>query len=62
MSQKLTAFITRQRHADLMTLRDLAGSGVITPAIDRVYPLSQAAAAVRHLADGRAWGKVVIRL
>jgi len=62
VSQKLTAFIARQRHADLMTLRDLAGSGVITPAIDRVYPLSQAAAAVRHLADGRARGKVVIRL
>ena len=62
VSQKLTAFIARQRHADLMTLRDLAGSGMITPAIDRVYPLSQAAAAVRHLADGRARGKVVIRL
>ena len=60
--QKLTAFVARQRRADLMTLRDLAGSGAITPAIDRTYPLSQAAAAVRHMADGRARGKVVISL
>ena len=58
--QKLTAFVTRQRPADLVTLRDLAGSGAIIPAIDRIYPLGQAAAAVRHLAEGRARGKVVI--
>jgi NADPH:quinone reductase-like Zn-dependent oxidoreductase len=60
VSQKLTAFVARQRPADLITLRDLADSGAITPAIDRTYPLSQAAAAVRHLADGRVRGKVVI--
>lgn len=60
--QKLTAFIARQRRADLMTLRELAGSGAITPAVDRTYPLGQAAAAVRHLAEGRTRGKVVISL
>jgi len=60
--QKLTAFVARQRRADLMTLRDLAGSGAVTPAIGRTYPLSQAAAAVRHLAEGRARGKIVISL
>jgi len=60
--QKLTAFVARQRRADLMTLRDLAGSGAITPAIDRTYPLSQAATAVRHMAEGRARGKVVISI
>jgi 2-desacetyl-2-hydroxyethyl bacteriochlorophyllide A dehydrogenase len=60
--QKLTAFVARQRRADLVTLRDLADSGAITPAIDRTYPLAQAAAAVRHLAEGRARGKVVVSL
>jgi NADPH:quinone reductase-like Zn-dependent oxidoreductase len=60
VSQKLTAFVARQRPADLITLRDLADSGAITPAIDRTYPLSQAAAAVRLLAEGRVRGKVVI--
>ena len=60
VSQKLTAFIARQRRADLVTVRDMADSGAVTPAIDRSYPLSQAAAAVRYLADGHARGKVVI--
>jgi NADPH:quinone reductase-like Zn-dependent oxidoreductase len=58
--QRLTAFVARERRADLMTLSDLAGSGAVTPAIERAYPLSQAAAAVRHLAEGRVRGKVVI--
>jgi D-arabinose 1-dehydrogenase-like Zn-dependent alcohol dehydrogenase len=38
----------------------LAGSGAITPAIDRTYPLTQAAAAVRRLAEGCARGNAVI--
>ena len=62
VSQKLTAFIARQRRADLVTVRDMADSGAVTPAIDRSYPLSQAAAAVRYLADGHARGKVVISI
>jgi NADPH:quinone reductase-like Zn-dependent oxidoreductase len=62
VSQRLTAFVARERPADLMALRDLADSGAITPAIDQTYPLSQAAAAVRHLTEGRARGKVVITI
>jgi NADPH:quinone reductase-like Zn-dependent oxidoreductase len=60
VSQKLTAFVARERRADLLTLRDMADSGAVTPAIDRSYPLSEAAAAIRHLIDGHARGKVVI--
>jgi NADPH:quinone reductase-like Zn-dependent oxidoreductase len=62
VSQKLTAFVARERRADLVTLRDLADSGAVTPAIDRSYPLSQAAAAIRHLTEGHARGKVVISI
>jgi NADPH:quinone reductase-like Zn-dependent oxidoreductase len=62
VSQKLTAFVARERRADLLALRDLADSGAITPAIDRTYPLALAAAALRHVADGRARGKVVISI
>lgn len=60
VSQRLTAFVARERPADLVALRELADSGAITPAVDRTYPLSQAALAVRHLAEGRARGKIVI--
>jgi len=45
-----------------VTVRDMAHSGAVTPAIDRSYPLSQAAAAVRYLADGHARGKVVVSI
>ena len=62
VSQKLTAFVARERRADLVTLRDLADSGAVTPAIDRSYPLGQAAAAIRHLTEGHARGKVVISI
>lgn len=62
LGQSLTAPLVLERQADLMSLRDLAGSGAISPAIERAYPLSEAAAAVRHLAEGRARGKLVISL
>ena len=37
-----------------------SSSGQITPTIDRSYPLSQTAAAIRYLQEGKACGKVVI--
>ncbi len=62
VSQKLGAFVARQRRVDLMVLRDMIESGAIAPAIDRSYPLSQAPAAIRHLAEGHARGKVVVTI
>ncbi|HEV7196769.1 MAG TPA: zinc-binding dehydrogenase, partial [Pedococcus sp.] len=38
----------------------LVEAGALTPLVDRVYPLAETAAAVRHLVDGRATGKVVV--
>ena len=43
-------------------LRDLLASARVAPHIDTVYPLSEAAEALRHVADGRAIGKVLISL
>jgi len=34
----------------------------VAPAIDRTYPLSQTPAAIRHVQEGRARGKVVITI
>jgi NADPH:quinone reductase-like Zn-dependent oxidoreductase len=58
--QKLVAFVTRPRRRDLMTLREMIEAGAVTPAIDRSYPLSQAAAALRYLIQGQARGKIVV--
>jgi len=47
---------------DLTVLSDLMQSGKVTPVIDRTYPLSQIAEAIRYLEQGHARGKVVITL
>ncbi|GIH26317.1 NADPH:quinone reductase [Acrocarpospora phusangensis] len=48
---------------DLMaTLRDLLETGKLTPVIDRTYSLDEVPAAIRHLTEGTARGKIVITL
>ena len=47
---------------DLSVLRGLLETGKITPLIDRTYPLSETAEAVRYLEEGHARGKVVLRV
>ena len=60
VSQRLPPFLTRWDRQDLTFLKDLTEAGKITPVIDRTYPLSQAAEAMRHLETGHARGKIVI--
>jgi NADPH:quinone reductase len=43
-------------------LRELLVSGRVLPHVGAVYPLAETAAALRHVADGRAIGKVLIDL
>jgi NADPH:quinone reductase-like Zn-dependent oxidoreductase len=45
---------------DLVTLKDLVEAGKLMPVIDREYPLSEAAEAVRYVGTGTARAKVVI--
>ncbi len=44
----------------LVVLKELIEAGSVTPVIDRTYPLSESADAIRYLQTGRARGKVVI--
>jgi NADPH:quinone reductase-like Zn-dependent oxidoreductase len=62
VSQKLSFFIADLNQADLETLEHLLETGKLTPVIDRHYPLSQVAEAIRYLEQGHARGKVVITL
>jgi len=62
VSQKLGTFISSENSKDLRALRDLIESGKVAPAIDQTYPLSQTPAAIRHVQEGRARGKVVITI
>ena len=45
---------------DLLILKELLEAGKITPVIDRRYPLSETAEAIRYLESGRARGKVIV--
>ena len=45
---------------DLVTLKELLEAGKIVPVVDKRYPLSEAAEALRYLGAGHARGKVVI--
>lgn len=46
--------------ADVATLTMLVANGTVRPAIDRRYALAEIVAALRHVNDGHARGKVVI--
>jgi NADPH:quinone reductase-like Zn-dependent oxidoreductase len=59
-SKKMGSVMARVNKKDLLLLRDLLASGKIVPVIDRRYPLSGVAEAVRYLEEGHAKGKVVI--
>ncbi len=54
-----TPWVAKVKTADLDTLRTMIESGAVTPAIDRVCPLSEIPAALRDLEAGRVRGKIV---
>jgi NADPH:quinone reductase-like Zn-dependent oxidoreductase len=60
VGQKLGTFVASENHEDMIVLKDLIESGKVAPVIDRTYPLSQVAEAIRYLEEGHARGKVVI--
>jgi NADPH:quinone reductase-like Zn-dependent oxidoreductase len=58
--QQLRAQLPKERVQDLQDLKELVEAGKVTPVIDRTYPLSKVAEAIRYLEAGHARGKVVI--
>jgi NADPH:quinone reductase-like Zn-dependent oxidoreductase len=60
VGQKLGTFVSREKHEDMLVLKELIEAGKVTPVIDRTYPLGDVPEAIRYLRAGRARGKVVI--
>jgi NADPH:quinone reductase-like Zn-dependent oxidoreductase len=60
IKQKLGTFVASESAEDLAALRELIEAGQLTPLVDRTYPLAEVPAAIRHLLDGHARGKVVV--
>jgi len=58
--QRLTMVLCQERSSDLERLTAVIESGNVTPSIDRTYPLADVPEAMRHLAAGKARGKIAI--
>jgi len=58
--KKMRFFIANMNQKDLVFLKELLEAGKIVPVIDRRYPLSEAAEALRYLEERHARGKIVI--
>ncbi|MFD0735693.1 NAD(P)-dependent alcohol dehydrogenase [Planotetraspora mira] len=59
---RLRGLFSTQRPEDLRLLAELIEAGEVTPVVERTYALDEVPEAVRHLAEGRARGKVVVTL
>jgi len=59
-SKKMGNLLARPNKKDLAFMNELLEAGKVVPVIDRHYPLSEAAEALRYLGEGHAKGKVVI--
>jgi NADPH:quinone reductase-like Zn-dependent oxidoreductase len=58
--KKFCGFLAKANKKDMVFLKDLLDAGKIIPAIDRRYPLSDTAEAIRYLEQGHAQGKVIL--
>ena len=60
--QTLRPFLSVEKRQDLLDLAGLLEAGQLTPVIDRTYPLSEAAEALRYVGAGHTQGKVVVTI
>ena len=60
--QRVVFYVAKSTLDDLIVLKELIEAGKLRPVIDRTYPLSEAAEAVRYVGTGQARAKVVINV
>lgn len=60
--QKFGSFSAKANQKDLIFLKELLEAGKIKPVIDRRYPLSETAEALRYIGGGHARAKIVIQV
>jgi NADPH:quinone reductase-like Zn-dependent oxidoreductase len=59
-TKKMGATVAIQNQKNLVFMKELLEVGKVVPVIDRRYPLSEVAEAIRYYGEGHARGKVVI--
>lgn len=55
-------WVVKPNAEDLAFLKDLIEAGRLRPMVDRVFPLARAGEALRHYAEGRHRGKVILSM
>lgn len=60
--QRMTGLLGIDKTENLNELAELVAANKVSPAIDRVFPLSEAANAIRYVESRQALGKVVISI
>jgi len=60
VKQRLVMFMASEDGADLAALTEAIERGGVRPALERTFPLEEAAAAIDHVSSGQARGKVVV--
>jgi NADPH:quinone reductase-like Zn-dependent oxidoreductase len=58
--RKLKMVLAKRQPDDLAIVARLVSEGVVTPLIDRRFPLSEIRDAISYVAEGRASGKVIV--
>jgi NADPH:quinone reductase-like Zn-dependent oxidoreductase len=61
-SKKLGNMLAHSSQNDLVFLAELLRAGKVVPVVEKCYPLSKVAEAIRYLVDVHARGKVVITM
>jgi len=62
VGQRLAMLVSKEHHSYLDDLNPWLASGHVTSAVERSYPLSETAAAMRHLESGAVRGKIAITI
>jgi NADPH:quinone reductase-like Zn-dependent oxidoreductase len=60
VGQRLRSFFSKPKREDLVVLKELLEAGKVTPVIDRTFPLSETAEAIRYVGERSTQGKTVI--
>jgi NADPH:quinone reductase-like Zn-dependent oxidoreductase len=60
--QKFKGLVSKENYLDLEALAEMFEAGRVKPAVDKVYALAEAPAAIAYLREGQVRGKVVVRI
>ncbi len=61
-TQKFVFFVAQFNREDMNILKDMLASGKIKPFVEKTYPMTRVADAMRHLGAGHAQGKIVVTM